>query len=103
MKFTEMLYKRPDINAYINEVNKLIETVKNAKSYEEQLLAHKKFTGLSEKISSMSTIAHIRNTMNTEDDFYDRKGLFDEQPSDENPQRIFYRALYLPPQKRAGG
>lgn len=95
MKFSEMLYKRPDINAYINRVNKLIEKVKNAKSYEEQLSAHKEFTALSDKISSMSTIAHIRNTMNTEDDFYDReKDFFDENsPLIENSTAEFYRAF----------
>jgi len=95
MKFSEMLYKRPDINAYINEVNKLTERVKNAKSYEEQLLAHKEFNVLMDKLDTMSTIAHIRNTMNTEDDFYDReKDFFDENgPLIENSSAEFYRAL----------
>jgi len=95
MKFSEMLYKRPDINAYINEVNKLTERVKNAKSYEEQLSAHKEFTVLMDKLDTMSTIAHIRNTMNTEDDFYDReKDFFDENgPLIENATAEFYRAF----------
>ena len=95
MKFSEMLYKRPDIKAYITEVNKLIERVKNAKSSEEQLLAHKEFTVLTDKLSTMSTIAHIRNTMNTEDSFYDReKDFFDENsPLIENSTAEFYRAF----------
>ncbi len=95
MKFSDMLYKRPDIEAYTDEVNKLIEKVKNAKSYEEQLLAHKEFTALSDKLSTLSTIAHIRNTMNTEDDFYDReKDFFDENsPLIENSTAEFYRAF----------
>jgi len=95
MKFSEMLYKRPDINAFINEMNKLIERVKNARSYEEQLLAHKEFTVLMDKLDTMGTIAHIRNTINTEDDFYDReKDFFDEnEPLIENTSAEFYRAL----------
>ena len=95
MKFSEMLYKRPDINAYINEINKLTERVKNAKSYEEQLSAHKEFSVLMDKLDTMSTIAHIRNTMNTEDDFYDReKDFFDENgPLIENSTAEFYRAF----------
>ena len=95
MKFSEMLYKRPNIEVFTNEVNKLIKEVKNAKSFEAQLSAHKEFTILSDKLSSMSTIAHIRNTMNTEDDFYDReKDFFDENsPLIENSIAEFYRAF----------
>ncbi|NLL66376.1 MAG: M3 family oligoendopeptidase [Clostridiaceae bacterium] len=95
MKFSEMLYKRPDIEAFINEVNKITEKVKNAKTYQEQLSAHKEFTALSEKFNTMGTIAHIRNTMNTEDSFYDKeKDFFDENsPLVENASAEFYRAF----------
>ncbi len=95
MKFSEMYYKRPDVEYYTQKIDKIIETINNANSADEQLAAHKEFTNLSQNLSSMQTIAHIRNTMNTEDEFYNKENdFFDENsPMFEKMSTDFYRAL----------
>lgn len=40
MKFSEMTYVRPDIEAVSKEIKEIIERVKNAQSAGEQLQAH---------------------------------------------------------------
>lgn len=95
MKFSEMNYKRPDIEYYSQKINNIIETINNANSAEEQLNAHKEFTSLFNSLSTMQTLAHIRNTMNTEDEFYNEENdFFDENsPLFEKMSTDFYRAL----------
>ncbi|MCX7774418.1 MAG: M3 family oligoendopeptidase [Clostridia bacterium] len=99
MKFSEMIYNRPDVEAFSKEANLIIERVKNAKSAEEQLEAHKAFTKHANTFATMGTLAHIRNTMNTEDEFYDKEREFFDQnsPLIDNLRSDFYRALVESP------
>lgn len=95
MKFSEMTYTRPDIEAVGREIRILTERVKNACSADEQFKAYNDFTGICKKVETMRTIAHIRHTVNTEDEFYDKeKDYFDENtPVMENLVTDFYRAF----------
>ena len=95
MKFSEMTYVRPDIEAVSKEIKEIIERVKNAQSAGEQLQAHKDFTEICKKLESMNTIAYIRHTINTEDEFYDKeKDFYDENsPVIENLKSDFNKAF----------
>lgn len=95
MKFSDMLYKRPDLESFTKNSKKIIERLKSASSAKEQLIAHTDFIGLLNEFNTMGTIAHIRNTMNTEDDFYDKeKDFYDENtPMVEAIRSEFYRAF----------
>jgi len=95
MKFSEMPYKRPVIEAVTEKVNAIIARINNAKSADEQLEAHRDFTGLFKNIDTMGTLAYVRHTMNTEDEFYDKeKEFFDEnEPILQNLRFAFYKAF----------
>jgi M3 family oligoendopeptidase len=95
MKFSDMTYERPDVEALTEEAKKIISRVNEAKSASEQLQAHKDFTELTKNFNTMGTIAHIRNTMNTEDEFYNKeKDFFDENsPKIDNIRSEFYKAI----------
>lgn len=95
MKFSEMTYVRPDIEAVSKEIKEIIERVKNAQSAGEQLQAHKDFTEICKKLESMNTIAYIRHTINTEDEFYDKeKEFYDENlPILQSLNFDFYKAF----------
>lgn len=93
MKFSEMTYTRPDIEAVTEKVNAIIGRLKDAQSADEQLEARKEFIDLYKNVETMGTIAHIRHTMNTEDEFYDKENdFFDENsPILQNLRFAFYK------------
>ncbi|HHW23815.1 MAG TPA: M3 family oligoendopeptidase [Clostridiaceae bacterium] len=95
MKFSEMTYVRPDIEAVSKEIKEIIERVKNAQSAGEQLQAHKDYNELCKKVETMYTLAYIRHTINTEDEFYDKeKEFYDENlPLLQNLNFEFYKAF----------
>ncbi len=70
MKFSEMPYSRPDFDEVKAQFEALIADFKAAKSGEEQWEVHQRYYKLTKHLSSMTTLAHIRNTINTEDPFY---------------------------------
>ena len=71
MKFSEMPYTRPDAETVKKESTELTERLKNAKSFEE---AHGIFLEREEKakvIDTMGTLAYVRHSIDTRDEFYD--------------------------------
>lgn len=95
MRFSDMPYVRPDIEAISKEIKAIVEKINNAGSADEQLQAHKEFSDITNKLHSMGTIAYIRHSINTEDEFYDKeKDFFDENtPIIENLVSDFYKAF----------
>ena len=71
MKFSEMTYTRPDAESTKQHLAALTEQLKAAKSYEE---ARKVFLAQQEQakhISTASTLASVRHSIDTRDSFYD--------------------------------
>ena len=71
MKFSEMLYKRPDAEAVKAGMTELTERLKKAQSYAE---AREVFLEKEEKeklVDTMSTLAYVRHSIDTRDEFYD--------------------------------
>ena len=71
MKFSEMPYKRPDPEAVKAELTDLTERLKNAQNYE---VARAVFLEKEEKeksVDTMGTLAFIRHSIDTRDEFYD--------------------------------
>ena len=99
MRFSQMPYERPDIEAIRKEAEEIIRLMEEARSAQEQLEAHKAFTAMRKKVSDMATLAHIRNTMNTEDPFYEQERAFmdENMPLLEELQYRFYKALVSSP------
>ena len=76
MKFSEMPYERVDIGAACEQYKALTEKVKNAGCKNCVIGAIEAHEKLQRHISSMSTLAYIRHSINTKDEFYDKENEF---------------------------
>ena len=72
-KFSELEYKRPDVDELVKFFTDTTEAVKNAKSGEEVLSLIMKTEETSKELSTMFTIVNIRHTLDTGDEFYDKE------------------------------
>ena len=76
MKFSEMPYERPDLGALKAQVAALTEQLKAAESYaaaKETFLAKQE---LDKHVETLSTLSHIRHSIDTRDAFYDGEADF---------------------------
>ena len=76
MKFSEMPYKRPDMEAAKAEISRLTDALKAAKDYNaarEIFLEKDKFD---RHIDTLSTLASVRHSIDTRDEFYDAEVKF---------------------------
>ena len=76
MKFSEMTYTRPDAESTQQQLAALTEQLKAAKSYEaarEVFLAQQE---QAKHISTASTLASVRHSIDTRDTFYDAEEKF---------------------------
>ena len=72
-------YIRPDIEEFEKEFLALLKDFKNSCSFEEQKNCFLKLLDLRNHFDTMSTLAHIRHTLNVTDKFYDSENnYFDE-------------------------
>ncbi len=99
MKFTEMPYERVDMEKACARIKELTEQFKAAASGEEQFEIHKKYYELMNEVNTMSTIAYIRQNVDTTDEFYNKeKDFYDEQsPIFYNLVVEYERAMYESP------
>ena len=79
MKFCEMPYSRPDIEGLKAKLSTLKEKIEGAKSAAEIISAYTEVCALSEEYSTMGSLAYVRHTIDTKDEFYDSENdFFDE-------------------------
>lgn len=99
MKFTEMPYERVDMEKACARIKELTAQFRAATSGEEQFEIHKKYYELMNEVNTLSTIAHIRQNVDTTDEFYDKeKDFYDEQsPVFYNLVVEYERAVYESP------
>ena len=71
MKFKEMKYERVDMNEVIKQFEDLITKFKAATTAEEEFEVHKEYYKVIKDFDTMTTIASIRNSIDTSDEFYD--------------------------------
>ena len=76
MKFKEMPYTRPDMDAAKEEMTKLTAALREAKSYGEAKEVFLKEQSLEKHITTLETIAEIRHSIDTRDTFYDEEEAF---------------------------
>ncbi|MBQ1186365.1 MAG: M3 family oligoendopeptidase [Clostridia bacterium] len=79
MKFCEMPYNRPNIDELKAKLNTLKETIENAASAKEIISAYSEVCALSEEYSTLGSLAYVRHTINTKDEFYDAENDFFDQ------------------------
>lgn len=76
MKFSEMKYERPDAEALKKEFAALIDELKAAPDYKTANEIFKKEQTLEKHTATMSTLAHIRHSVDTRIEFYDEEQKF---------------------------
>lgn len=74
--FGEIRYERPDFEALKNFYIALNEKVQNAKSYEEVKACIQEGEAYSARVSTMTTVASIRHTLDTSDKFYEEEDRY---------------------------
>ena len=78
MKFSQMPYKRPEVEETRAKVKELVEAFKTAKTLDECLAAYKEIDSFSKSYATMYCITYVRNSLNTKDEFYSaEKEFFD--------------------------
>ncbi|MCI8384863.1 MAG: M3 family oligoendopeptidase [Acutalibacter sp.] len=96
MKFSQMPYTRPDMPAVLAKLEELTARLQAAASAEEQLAVFKEEEELSEHINTASSIASIRHTVDTRDEFYSGEDEFwnEQYPLLSEKEQEFKKALF---------
>ena len=70
MKFSQIPYTRPDLQALRQLTDSVVARLDGAASAQEQLEAYAAFEKASKSVETMSTLVYIRHTIDTRDAFY---------------------------------
>lgn len=99
MKFSEMPYVRPDMDAVLAEYSQLIRQFESASSAQEQMDCFRRSETLESHFYTMATICEIRNSVNTRDAFYEAEQEFfnDNIPSFNEKRTDFFKAMLASP------
>lgn len=73
MKFKDLQYKRPDFDGLIKNLNSMLDKLENAENEASFFDAYKDIEETTKTFDELFTIASIRNTINTKDEFYDKE------------------------------
>ena len=100
MKFNEMPYQRPDLDALLANYKPLTEQVKTADSGQLHEI-YRQHCKLAADYETANNLASIRHTCDTEDEFYDAEQTFYDEngPLVNNAVLDFYRAVLSNPAK----
>ena len=97
-----MPYSRPDIEGLKAKLNALREKIEKAEDAEEVISAYEEICLLSEDYSTAGSLAYVRHTIDTKDEFYDNENdFFDEVgPTVSEAFQGINRALLASPFRR---
>ena len=73
MKFSEMPYVRPNLEEIKASFGRILERIEAAGSAQEQIDAYMDCERESKAINTACTLAHVRHTIDTKDEFYDKE------------------------------
>lgn len=76
MKFSQMKYERPDLEAVKAELTKLTEELKSAENYDVARKAFVEFDAVKRKVGTQGTLASVRHSIDTRDEFYEAEKKF---------------------------
>lgn len=95
MKFSEYRYERPDVKAFEQKFKELLASFTSADSYEKQDAAMSGMNKLRSEFDTLQTIASIRHSIDTNDEFYKaEQDFYDENgPVVQEYITDYYRAL----------
>ena len=94
--FGTLEYVRPDVDAFEEKLKGFTERIKNAKSYAEVKAVILENDKVMSSLYTMLTVASIRNTLNTTDEFYEKEVAFtDERLPAAAPTEIAFTKAIL--------
>ncbi|MFK7937650.1 MAG: M3 family oligoendopeptidase [Saprospiraceae bacterium] len=95
MKFDQFQYTRPAINEFSKKFKMQLAQFEQAKDFASANVAFQRINELRTEFTSMSSICHIRHTIDTTDKFYEAEHSFFDQnsPSFEALNNEFYELL----------
>lgn len=76
IKFSEMKYERPDMDAVKAEIARLVAAFRACRSCEEARTLLMEKDRLERHVDSMATLANIRHSIDTRDEFYDGEAAY---------------------------
>ena len=99
MKFSQMQYTRPDVEAAKAEIVALTEKLAGAKDYAEARAAFLEMDGAKRRFMTQSELAGIRHMIDTRDEFYDKENeyLNNIGPEIQAPSQQFSLTLLQSP------
>lgn len=102
MKFKDYQYQRPDVDALGKQLQQLIEDFKGADAAKQIKIIRQSFK-LLDDVSSMSTIASIRHSVDTNDEFYlqERKFIDERFPELSKYTNAFNMLAFESPHREA--
>ena len=81
MKFSEMPYTRPDLEEIKKTSGDLLEKIRSAATAEEQIDAYLAYEEEQKTISTNCSLAYVRHTINTKDEFYEKESDYIDEIS----------------------
>ena len=95
MKFSEMPYQRPDLDAVKQQFADLCARFKAAESYAEARTVFLEEEKLNKHVDTQAQLASVRNTIDTRDTFYDKEMNFwnEAAPQLQECQNAWSRAM----------
>jgi len=76
LKFEDYKYIRPDLEKIIAEIRDLTERLVNAKTVDEAIETYNELNEVISDADSMVSLAHVKNSIDTKDEFYDKEMQF---------------------------
>ncbi|MDD3712971.1 MAG: M3 family oligoendopeptidase [Candidatus Izemoplasmatales bacterium] len=91
MKFKDFVYERPNIENYIKRFKELLALIGESETAETEIKAIKDLFDLNDEMDTLITLVSIRNTLNTQDEFYEKEqDFFNENvPALQEYEHIF--------------
>ena len=99
MKFSEMPYTRPDLEEIKKESAAVLERITSAASAQEQIDAYLAYEEKSKEVNTLCSLAYVRHTIDTKDEFYDKENDYIDEISpalQEMGQKIDLAMLHSP-------
>jgi len=95
MKFVDLPYNRPDVIEVSKRLTKLINRLHNASSTDDLLKSMEEIRAVRSEFDTLRTLASIRHSINTKDNFYDEENKYFDSVSPDYASVIndYYQAL----------
>ena len=99
MKFNEMPYVRPDLAAFQAKAEATAQKIAQASSAQEQIEAILAFDQVQAEINTAMSLAYVRHTIDTRDEFYDQENDYADEiaPAVQEAEQKVSKALLASP------